>query len=332
MAVSIAINRAYPQLDLYSLLNANGQAFAKQVSTGCATSIFAAPYTNFNTWTTEPNAFALPRVQQIIAKNSLGHATPTAPTFYYNVINDELVWIKPLDQLVAQYCAAGARIDYFRDPVAQEHIEGLSDFIPLAETYIADRFAGDPVPDTCGAPANASPTSGTGAGPGPTPRPGCPRATGRLNGKTLGLVRLGMTRGRVRRAFTHSSNRGRRYQDFFCLTPIGVRVGYTSPKLLRTLPRRDRGKLRGRVVWASTANGFYSLHGIRPGSPLATAAKRLKTGRPFHIGLNSWYLAPNGPTTAVLKVRDQIVEEIGIADKTLTGSHRAARTFLSSFQ
>ena len=45
MSTAIAINRAYPQLDLYSLLNPTGKAFAKQVSTGCATSVFAAPYT-----------------------------------------------------------------------------------------------------------------------------------------------------------------------------------------------------------------------------------------------------------------------------------------------
>lgn len=167
MATAIGIDRAYPQLDLYSLLNASGEAFAKQVSTGCATSIFAAPFTNFNTWTTVPNAFELPRVKRIIAENALGHGIPTAPTFYYNVIRDELVWIRPLDQLVARDCAHGARIDYFRDPVAQEHIEGLTDFVPLALTYVNDRFAGDTVPDTCGNRDNASALSGTGPGPRP---------------------------------------------------------------------------------------------------------------------------------------------------------------------
>ena len=94
--------------------------------------------------------------------------------------------------------------------------------------------------------------------------PGCPRATGTLSAGRLGPVELGMTREQARRAFAHSSSRGKKYQDFFCLTPSGVRVGYASPKLLRTLPSKERNRLEGRVVWASTANEYYALDGIRP--------------------------------------------------------------------
>ncbi len=54
--------------------------------------------------------------------------------------------------------------------------------------------------------------------------------------------------------FTHSSNRGKRYEDFFCLTPIGIRVGYGSPKLLAKLSSRERAQLKDRVVWISTSN------------------------------------------------------------------------------
>ncbi len=171
--------------------------------------------------------------------------------------------------------------------------------------------------------------------PGPTPNrghnPGCPYATGRLRGKTLGLVRLGMTRAQARRAYKHNSDRGKRYEDFFCLTPIGVRVGYASPKLLKTLPAGQRAHVQGRVVWASTSNRFYSLHGVRPGARLAVAARRLRIGHGFHVGLNWWYFAPNGSSTALLKVRHGIAEEIGIAEKTLTGDRRAHLAFIKSF-
>lgn len=332
MAASIGVNRAYPQLKFYSLLNAKGEAFAKQASTGCATFVFAAPYTNFNSWTKQPNALYLPRVQRVIDENELGHAVPTAPTFYYNAIHDELVWIKPLDQLVAYYCAHGARIDYYRDPVAQEHVEALSDFVPLAETYINDRFAGDPVPVTCGDPQNSSLLGSAAPAPKRGLRPGCPRATGRLHGRRLGRVRLGMTRAQARRAYRHSSNRGRRYEDFFCLTPIGVRVGYASPKLLRTLPARERHRWADRVVWASTSNPYYSLHGIRPGAQLARAARRLHTGRGFHVGANWWYFASYAKgARALFKVRRGTIEEIGIASSALTRSRRAKLVFVESF-
>ena len=171
-----------------------------------------------------------------------------------------------------------------------------------------------------------------GAAPASVPfGPGCPPATGRLTGRTLGLVTLGMTRAQARRAYRFSRDRGKRYEDFFCLTPVGVRVGYASPKLLRTLSPAIRRHWKGRVVWASTSNGYYTVHGIRPGARLALAARRLRFGPVARVGLNSWYFAPNGSSTALVKVRHGVVEEIGIADKTLTKSRKARGIFIASF-
>jgi hypothetical protein len=159
----------------------------------------------------------------------------------------------------------------------------------------------------------------------------CPGATGKLDGTTLGLVKLGMTRKQARSKYKHSSNRGKKFEDFFCLTPIGVRVGYASPKLLDTLPKAKRAKFKDRVIWASTSSAFYTLKGVRAGATIKVASKKLKTGKPFHIGKNIWYLAKNGSSTAVLKVRQGIVEEIGIGDKALTTGHKAQVKFLNSF-
>jgi len=146
----------------------------------------------------------------------------------------------------------------------------------------------------------------------------------------LGLLRLGMARAQALHAFAHSSNRGKKYEDFFCLTPSGVRVGIASPKLVKTLPKSER-KLAGTVIWASTSSFYYSIHGIRCGATVAAAGKLVKLTGPFHIGLNYWYLAPNGASTAVFKVRGRIIEEIGIADKQLTRGHKAQVAFLTSF-
>jgi len=161
----------------------------------------------------------------------------------------------------------------------------------------------------------------------------CPGATGRLHGSTLGLVTLGMTRKKVQKNYVHSSDRGKRYMDFFCLTPIGVRVGFASPKLTKTLSKKEGKKLAGRVIWASTSNGFYTVKGIRPGATVPAAKKVLKKlAGPFKIGLNNWYLAPNGSSTAVFKVRKGIIEEIGIGDKKITHGRKAELIFLKSFE
>jgi hypothetical protein len=180
--------------------------------------------------------------------------------------------------------------------------------------------------------AGGAGTPATSAGTSvPVPRVArCPAATGKLSGITLGLLRLGMTRAQALHAFAHSSSRGKKYEDFFCLTPRGVRVGIASPKLVKTLPKSER-KLAGRVIWASTSSLYYSVHGIRCGATVAAAGKVLKLTGPFHIGLNYWYLAPNGASTAVFKVRGGIIEEIGIGDKQLTRGHKAQVAFLTSF-
>jgi Pro-kumamolisin, activation domain len=159
----------------------------------------------------------------------------------------------------------------------------------------------------------------------------CPAATGKLKGTTLGLLHLGMTRAQALHAYRRSSTRGKRYQDYFCLTPRGVRVGIASPDVLKALPRSKANKLKGRVIWASTSSDYYSVHTIRPGASVATARKHLKLTKPIQVGKNTWYLAANGASTAVFKVRKGVIEEIGIGDKQLTRSRKAQRTFLTSF-
>jgi Pro-kumamolisin, activation domain/Putative Ig domain/Bacterial Ig-like domain (group 3) len=156
---------------------------------------------------------------------------------------------------------------------------------------------------------------------------GCPRATGRLAGTTLGLIGLGDTRAHAEHAYRHSSHRGTADEDFFCLTPIGLRVGYTSSKA-----HASRKDLQSRVIWISTASAFYAIDGVRTGATVTAAARILTLGKAFQIAANDWYLASAGPATAVLEVRGGIVQRIGIADKWLTKEGRAAeRTLLTSF-
>jgi hypothetical protein len=155
MAVAQAIDRAYPQMDLFTALNDAGKAFAERIRTGCSSAIFAAPLARFDDWTIEPNFFGRAGVRGVLEENALGQDTPKAPTFYYNAIFDEIIWIAPLDALVAEYCAAGADVFYVRDPAGVEHIQGAANFIPMALDYIEARFAGAPVVTTCGLPGNA---------------------------------------------------------------------------------------------------------------------------------------------------------------------------------
>ena len=151
----------------------------------------------------------------------------------------------------------------------------------------------------------------------------CPIATGRLNGSTLGLVILGMTRSRARAAYHRSSRSSSPYQDSFCLTPTGLRVGYASPSLLATIASSQRKKLAGHVIWATTANKHFSVGAIRPGVKLATAKRTLSTAKPVSVGRVAWYFLPGRLATVVVAVRGGVVQEVGIANNQLT---RTAKT------
>ncbi len=162
---------------------------------------------------------------------------------------------------------------------------------------------------------------------------GCPAATGGVTGTKLGPLELGFTRSQVTHADTHASTRGGTSAKLFlCLTPTGIRVGFTSSRELEALPAGRRSHYRGRVIFISTSNAGYAVHGIRPGATVAAAGHELTLSKVFVIGLNDWYLAHDGKVTAVFKARHGVIEEVGIAARALTdGSRAEQRTFLTSF-
>lgn len=205
--VSMALDRAYPEMQLASLLNDRGRALAAAASKeadgeeGCAGAVLSQPFAHMDDWTVTPKAYRLPHVAKVIARNQLGAATPTAPAFYYNGVGDELISIRALDKLVARYCAHGATIRYLRDPLGIEHIQALVNFAPLALAYIADRFAGRAVPNDC-APRAAKPT-GTAACVGRKialkPRASRRRARGRVSRRRTARMMMVGGRGTYRR-------------------------------------------------------------------------------------------------------------------------------------
>jgi hypothetical protein len=120
--------------------------------------------------------------------------------------------------------------------------------------------------------------------------------------------------------------------DFFCLSPIGIRAGYPSAALLRTLPRSERRRLQGHIVLLLTANRRYALRGVRPGARVARVSRKVKLSRAYKIGLNTWYLAPNGSSRGIVKVRHGIIQEVGIADKRLMTNQPSTLRFLELFR
>ncbi|MGH2843129.1 MAG: hypothetical protein ACRDKL_06020, partial [Solirubrobacteraceae bacterium] len=161
---------------------------------------------------------------------------------------------------------------------------------------------------------------------------GCPAATGSLRGTRLGPIKLGMTRRRARAVYARSSRRPTPDTDLFCLTPDGVRAGYATSRLLDALPKARRSWLLGRVVWISTANPFYALHGVAPGATLAAAKRMLPHGSLLTVGGHHWYRARAGSARAALELRAGLVQQLGIANLQLTRGTKGARVLIAAFR
>jgi hypothetical protein len=181
----------------------------------------------------------------------------------------------------------------------------------------------------------SAPGGSSGSAPGrSTPGRGrsrCPVATGRLTGRGVGPLRLGMTRRRARQLDRHFTSRGRRDMDFYCYRPVGIRAGYPSGSLLRSVSRAERRRIAGRIILLSTADRRYSLRGVRPGTRVARVQRRLRLRHPYFVGRNRWYLIADGSARGLLKVQHGVIEEVGLVDRRLTGSPRAIRRFLRTF-
>ncbi|MGO9902437.1 MAG: fibronectin type III domain-containing protein [Solirubrobacteraceae bacterium] len=163
-----------------------------------------------------------------------------------------------------------------------------------------------------------------------SPLPGvCPVPTGSLAGTVLGPVALGDTQAHVR-AMLPRFARYSYHTDNFCLAGgPGIRVGYASARLLGEAHMRPG--LAGRIVLALTANRYYTLDGVRPGARVAAVAGQLRLGQPLRLGRNTWYTIHAPAGTGVLKVRHGVIEEVGIANRQITGDRAAERLLLSSF-
>ena len=151
MGGMIGLQRAYPSAGLGALFTPAGQAALDAGSHDCTTDlILRYAFTPLSRFTVSTTPFDDPRLKAVLAANSpLGHgAAPPAPVYSYHAVTDELVPVAVADRLVASYCAAGTPVEKVRYPVG-EHNQTLLTGVPGAHDFLARRFAGASVVNTC---------------------------------------------------------------------------------------------------------------------------------------------------------------------------------------
>jgi hypothetical protein len=327
----VALTRAF-HARLTPYLSAYGRKLAAQAAHACINTLYGAHPGLKVSQLFAPryqSPLRIPQFVSIVDHLIMGSAPghPQEPLFMgvgnADGTGDGVMVAADVEALAHEYCSQGVPVQ-FDEYKGDSHTQAAIPFEAAALPYLAARFEG-------AAPQSNCSSVGTGDSIAPQPIP-CPFASGRIQGETLGPVRLGLTRAEVqRRDRGHVSDRGHHNEQFLCLQPVGLRLVYADSKLLRRLPGRTRAALRGRVVWISTSDRYYSLRGIRAGDRLATAARRLRLRRPLRIGANAWYFSREGRVLAVLKVRAGRVQELGIADRALGRTRAYELAFLRSF-
>jgi 6-phosphogluconolactonase len=149
---------------------------------------------------------------------------------------------------------------------------------------------------------------------------GCHAATGSISATGVGALRLAMTRNGAHRTghYTRTRNGFERY----CIAGGKIRVAYSSHALAHT-----RHVRAGRLVIALTGNHYYAIHGVRSGTVVNTARKRLHLGRPIVLGKNAWYFIPGKTATRIVKAQHGTIREIGVTSRAAAHT-RAQETYL----
>jgi hypothetical protein len=157
-AAAVGLARAYPQININSLLNPAGKRMVQSISGMCITQFVPTyAFQRIESYTNNGlNPLKNPVIQQVIAADTMGSiGVPKIPMQIYMASDDELVVTPDVTNLVARYCAAGEPIEYLQYPLA-EHISAEGEGLPAAIAYIEARFAGLNPPSTCSPRTNAS--------------------------------------------------------------------------------------------------------------------------------------------------------------------------------
>lgn len=144
----IGLDRAFPEAHLHRHLNAAGRRVMAASQTDCLLDAAARhPLLDFSE---HISATGLKRFLDVQWQNSplKLRGTPAAPIHVYHAVDDDLVPFAPARELVRRYCGAGATVDFQAAPVGGHFGEAALGGIG-AMSYLADRFAGVPAPNTC---------------------------------------------------------------------------------------------------------------------------------------------------------------------------------------
>jgi hypothetical protein len=145
---TVGLARAYPEIDIDSLLNERGEEAFRTLGGQCIGEFAVSfAFQRMRDYVTVPELLDVPAIRTVIAENTMGQRLPDAPTYIYQGTHDELAITPPVDALVGKYCGMGASVKYVK--ILGEHITTAGTGVPGALAYLNARLAGKSAPSDC---------------------------------------------------------------------------------------------------------------------------------------------------------------------------------------
>ncbi|MBS9536115.1 lipase [Mycobacterium sp. M1] len=148
--VIAAIRHLYP--DLKRTLNSHGSSTGldrlDEIETlGTIAAIKRFQREDLDDYTEVPldELLARPEIADVIDDLRLGTHTPACPLLVVQPVHDQFIDVADVDGQVQRYIDAGAHVRYLRDRLS-EHVTLLPLSTPMVLGWLADRFAGRPLP------------------------------------------------------------------------------------------------------------------------------------------------------------------------------------------
>ncbi|HEY1590966.1 MAG TPA: lipase family protein [Solirubrobacteraceae bacterium] len=148
----IGLERAFPRAGIGAMFTPAGQRALAASREDCTDELLARyPFGHIANYTYDQRPLdQTPLSRTLVLNGPLGKGAPSVetPVYDYHAIPDELVPVAVDDELVAGYCAARVPVQKVRYSYG-DHNSTLFTGAPGAEQFLAERFAGQPIVDTC---------------------------------------------------------------------------------------------------------------------------------------------------------------------------------------
>ncbi|MEU7765472.1 lipase family protein [Nocardia sp. NPDC049190] len=148
MLILFAIVRNNPESGV-PLLNDRGRAALARDGADCGSDLVPKYFgARVDEFAAVPDLLSHPALQAATKAQELGNSAPIVPMYLYHSTTDDVIPVAGFTELVARYCAQGATVTSVHSALPNHNPTAIGE-APRAMRYLADRFAGVPVPPGC---------------------------------------------------------------------------------------------------------------------------------------------------------------------------------------